>query len=302
MGLTFGWLCNHDPHTTPGGGAEMSDKLTILEGLRRGHDVRVILPPQGDGPQAVNVLGCDATVVSNSFFFPPEIIEMLVTRNKTIFYLHDYAPTCKYKLFYPLADRCLNRCPVSTYASTLLSKAALLVWLSPLHRAAWLRKHPELECVPHHLHPSPIDLAPFEEAEKRVQKKPGTVIGVNALAPYKGGENVLKYAGEHPELQFTFIGGPEEGVKLPDNCRAVDRVDYGRMPGLLARHEYAILRPRSPQPYERFPVEARAAGCKVLLNDLVGCTSYPFWPDWAATKTATRESPGKFWDAVEAVV
>jgi len=270
--------------------------------MRRGHEVRLITPPPQDQPGGINLLGCDATVISNFATFPQQMVQVIAERNKTIFYLHDYWGACHFRLFYPLAERCLTKCPVSPFTQLVMNKAALLVWLSPLHRAAWLKKHPELECVPYHLHPSPIDLAPFEAMAKSPGRVKGTVIGSNALAGYKGGNNCLDYAKDHPELKFTFIGGPEEGTKLPDNCEVIERVPHAKMPAVLSRFEYGILLPGSPQPYERFPVEARASGCRLLLNELVGCTSYPHWPDWEATKKATQESPGKFWDRVEAVV
>lgn len=294
---TFAWVCDYDPHTTSGG-AELSDRATILAGIRRGHEVRVILPVEKG---ALNIEGCDATIISNATRHPPELLNQITVRNPTIFYIHDFFPTCSWRLFYPMAERCLKTCPATPYASTMLTKAALLVWLSPLHRQAWLKKHPELEYVPFHLHPSPIDVVPFEEAAKRAVRKPGTVLGSNVLAPFKGREKTLKYVSAHPELQFTFIGNPD-GVKVPENVKVVQHVEHTRMPSVLSKFESVLLLPASPQPFERLPVEARAAGCKLILNDLVGCTSYPWWPSWAETRKAVTESPTKFWERVEEVV
>lgn len=278
------------------GGAEASDRTTVIEGIRRGHEFRFQLP---DGN--VNISDLDVAVVSNAVRYPSEILARLADNVPTVWYLHDYFGACSHRLFYPLAERCFKRCPVASFAGQVLTKAKLLVWLSPLHREAWLKLHPELENVPYHLHPSPVEPGPFEDAARTMNRQPGTVLGVNVLSSFKGRDNVLQYAKEHPELKFLFVGEPDEDCVLPPNCRAMKGIPSEQMPMLLGQSESLIHLPASPEPFARVIPEAVFAGCRLIVNDKIGALSYG-WKSKDEVKQALRAAPGKFWEAVEGAI
>jgi len=278
------------------GGAEASDRTTVIEGIRRGHTFRF---QQLD--LNMNIMGCDVAVVSNFSRYPPDIIARLVDNIPTVFYLHDYLGACSWRLHYPLAERCLTRCPVSAFPKNVMTKAKLLVWLSPLHREAWLKKHPELKDLPHHLHPSPVEPGPFEEAAKNPKREPGSVVGINVLNSFKGRDNCLDYAKAHPELKFMFIGGPDQDVTLPGNCRAMSGIASDQVPWMLAQTEYLIHLPQSPEPFGRVIPEAVFSGCKLIVNDRIGALSYG-WKTKEEMRKALTESPSKFWERVEGLL
>ena len=93
--MKVGWLQDFDPMALHGGGGEKSDRAVILEGIRRGHDIEVIVPgTPAWGPW-------DLVVVSNASVYNPQKILDAVKRQPYVFYIHDYWPLCRWRLFYP---------------------------------------------------------------------------------------------------------------------------------------------------------------------------------------------------------
>jgi len=182
----------------------------------------------------------------------------------------------------------------------LYNRSLLNIFMSPLHYQAHLGVMPSLSQHPHALVPSAID--PTDFATDPAEIKPNTVIGVNILYGFKGRENVLEYAKDHPDLTFTFVGGKEKEVDLPENCKYVGYKLREDLAALYAEHEYLIHLPSTPQPFERTPVEFIQANPKgrLIVNSLVGVASYPWFR--TGDKINRREiikqcseSPKKFW-------
>ena len=143
----------------------------------------------------------------------------------------------------------------------------------------------------------------FEETLKQLfatEKMPGTVLGVNSLLPYKGRANVLKYAAEHPELRFRFAGAAEGEGGLPANAEYLGPVTETRLKQLYAESEGFIHLPATPQPCERSCIEAKLSGCRMIINGMVGISSYPEWrlPDTEFAKWLS-ESAAKTWETLE---
>jgi len=280
------------------GGAASTDERIVKEGLRRGYDMSVILPQHGSIPAEADLL-----IVSNAAGFPESQLSRACGRTPYVVFLHDYWPLCKWRLYYSAMPKC-RRCKNKALALRLLSQSKLIFWLSPLHRQYWLKSCPELEERPHALIPPCVDPEPFEKCRSSTVKLSSddkSALGVNCLLDFKGRENVVKYAREHPEINFTFVGGSDIPPELlPPNCRYVGPKPSSEMPKLYATHTCFIHLPSTPQPGERTVLEAYFSGAKLILNELVGILSYNLdWSDRPSVKRFVLEAPRRFWQEVE---
>jgi len=286
------WLQDIGPFCQQGG-AQLSDHACILEGIRRGHEVVIGLP---EYVREGALEHSDLVVVSNATRFDARFLVRAAERRPYVMYLHDYWPLCKYRLYYPMLEKC-RRCGSLGFARRMLLGSSLNVFLSPLHLDAWAFVIPELRGHPRHLHPSPVDTERFRPTGSR--RVPNTVLGVNCLLPFKGAERVLEYAAQHPELSFTFVGA-RGNAKLPGNCRFLGYVPNERMPELYSTCEYFVHLPKSPQPCERTAIEAKLCGAKLIINPLVGAASYDwFRRDVETVRKHIRGAPAKFWESIE---
>ena len=288
------WVQDLDPLVSPGG-AELNDRQHIIEGIRRGHEVQVVVP--GLNPHDLE-RPADLVVVSNSMSLPLAAYDnWRVRRIPWVIFAHDYHPwVCKWRLFYPMEDRCRTLCFLRERWAPILQEARLLIWLSPLHRWAWLYAYPALESHPHALVPSAVDVELFRDLG---QPRSGVVM-VNSLAGFKGAANVLQWAEVHPGVEITHIGGNQEGRALPPNVRDVGYVGRTQMNEQLNRHETFLHLPSTPMPFDRTVVEAYLAGCAIEANELVGALSWPWFREGReAVRVACRAAPQTFWTEVE---
>ena len=279
-----------------GGGAQLTDRAHFLEGRLRGHDIDLWLPSSGTVDFQV-----DGAIISNATSFGFDFLRDLTTTKPCVWFLHDYWPACRYRLYYPmLEDRCRALpCYLKERWLPVLQKAKLIVWLSPLHRESWLWLYPELESVPYHLAPSPVN--PDKFYDMKLPRK--GVVAVESLAEFKGKRHVLQWAEEHPDVEITFVGGTPEADSLPSNCRDAGLVPYHLMNEVYNQHEALLHLPQSPSPFDRTTAEAYLAGCRIIGNELIGALSWPFFREGRdAVAKACRESPQGFWEAIERAV
>jgi len=288
------WVQDMDPMVYPGG-AELNDRAHIWEGVRRGHEVQVVGPEPN--PQALD-RPADLVVVSNSMSLPLDAYSRWRERRiPWVIFAHDYGPwVCKWRLFYPMEERCQTLCFLRARWGPILQEARLLIWLSPLHRWAWLYAYPQLEAHPHALVPSAVDVELFHD----LGRPRSGVVMVNSLAAFKGADNVIRWAEEHPDVQISHVGGNTEGRKVPPNVRDVGYVPQGKMNELLNSHETFLHLPSTPMPFDRTVVEAFLAGCRIEANELVGALSWDFFRQGReAVRQACQSAPQTFWQEVE---
>ena len=287
------WAQDFDFLTHPGG-AQLTDRAHFLEGIRRGHDLRVWNPMaeinDEDLVQGVNV------VASNPAFLPADAFQLMMDKGiPYVWFLHDYLPVCKYRLFYPLQELCLDRYLKERWLPMLLG-AKLIIWLSPLHRNSWLVNCPELETVTYHLSPSPVNVDSFYDMKI---ERSGT-IAVESLHPFKGRDQILKWAMEHPEVQVDILGGnPMPQIPLPPNCKDMGSVPSGRMNEVYNHYETFLHLPQNPSPFDRTIVEAYLAGCKVIGNELIGALSYTWFTSRDNVRLGCGGSSDEFWNNLE---
>lgn len=94
-----------------------------------------------------------------------------------------------------------------------------------------------------------------------------------------------------------FVGSIAPGEKL-DFGTYHGSVPYSDIPHFMNRAKHFVFLPRWPEPQGRVVTEAALCGCKLITNQNVGATSFPFdISDPANFAGATDE----FWDAIEKI-
>lgn len=292
------WICDINPLSNANSGAELSEKMVINEGIRQGHDINIFTPQSGLNGSAAT----DFVIIGNASLFKREDLIKLAEIRPTIFYIHDFFPLCKYRLYYPDLEKCKTTCPNLDFTKEFMLSTVMNIFLSPLHKGLWESAIPELADHPSYLHPSPIDTSTFR-LYNNIKRLEGTVVGVNSLLGFKGKENILAYVNDHSSTSFTFFGGKDPDVKLPPNATYLGPVPNYEMPGIFAQAESYIHLPSTCDPFCRTAVEAKLCGAKVITNKLVGATSYPEFRlpydefvDWISN------SPKNFWTEVSRYV
>lgn len=279
-----------------GGGAQNTDRAHFVEGIRKGHDMAIVTPQADIGALRKS----DAVIVSNMMAsFGPDLFHELIQRDiPSIWFFHDYQPVCKYRLFYPMLDKCKNCHRKPTWLPILLA-AHFLIWLSPLHRESWLWACPELEGKLYALVPSPVNPKDFYDMGLRRNG----VVCLSSLFPFKGRDNVLRWAEEHPDETLTCISSnPMPEKPLPPNCRDIGDQSYWALNEIYNQHQAFLHLPGTPQPFDRAVAESYLAGCQIIGNPLIGALSY----DWFTSREEVAEhcgnSPKLFWEKIEEVL
>lgn len=291
--MRFAWVQDLDIMSAAGG-AQLTDRAHFIEGIRGGHDLLLYTPQSGlTFPSRL-----DGIIISNAGSFPAKDIMELHDRGKpVIWFLHDYWPICKYRLFYPMRDSCKS-CYLVKRWEPVLKRASLIIWLSSLHRESWLWLCPELKGVPYHLAPSPVD--PMEFRDLGIPRS--GVIAVESLHEFKGRDHVIQWATDHPEVNITCLGGnPIPRIDLPPNLKDMGSQPNESMNNLYNRHESLLHLPQSPSPFDRTVAEAYLAGCKIIGNELIGALSYSWFKSRDEVANHCQDSSGDFWQAVEEV-
>lgn len=292
------WIADYNFLATLAGGAEMSDRKAYIYGLKKGYDINLV-NPENANKLAVNAV--EMFVISNAARFNFSWLSKAVSGKPYVMYLHDYYPLCKYRLFYPMLEKC-KKCKSIESVKPMLLNSILNIFLSPLHFKSWCFTIPELKDHPHHIHPSPVDLDLFKPIPG-VKRNPNAGLVVNPAA-FKGAKNTVEYCKNHPKITFTFVGSPVEGIKLPPNCVQAGYVPTPRMPGMFAQANYYVELPDTPQPYNRTVLEAKLTEVpNLILNKNIGALSYPWFnKDIKIVRKHIQEAVPKWWEKVEEVM
>jgi glycosyltransferase involved in cell wall biosynthesis len=129
--------------------------------------------------------------------------------------------------------------------------------------------------------PPPIDLSRFEDAAADVDgNRAGAVSVAQWRSVGKGAHAALEWAAGNGGADF--YGG---GVFAPEGSR---ELAYEGMPALLARYQSFVFLPTVIEPFGRLVVEAWAAGCELVVNELVGAVGW-IRDDPGAIRTAAAD-------------
>lgn len=287
--MKFCWAQDMDIFSQ-GGGSQNTDRAHFTEGIRRGHDIILVTPQREINAVFLN----EAVIISNVTAFGIETFQKLKNEARPyIWFFHDYF--CKYRLFYPMQAKC-KQCYLKERWLPILLGAKLLIWLSPLHRNSWLWSYPELKDMPHAVVPSPVDPKQFYEMGLPREN----IVSVSSLFPFKGRENVLRWAIEHPEQRVTFISGnPLPDEPLPPNCQDIGIQSFWALNEIYNRHKTFLHLPGTPMPFDRAVPEAFLAGCDIIGNKLIGALSYPWFKSRDEVAKHCGNSSKLFWEEIE---
>jgi hypothetical protein len=180
---------------------------------------------------------CGRYVVNNHLTYQP--IDFIDLAGEVIRYHHDMRPQ--------------------------LVAGARSIFCSPLQRDALGL---EGECIP-----PLIDLASFRPTrqQRRNTERKGTCCVGAFMNPGKGGHLVAEWAVANEPVDLWGFGPCLPRGEFVNQCGSVDRV---KLPELLAEYERFVFLPTALEPFGRCVVEAWAAGCEIVTNNLVGARYY----------------------------
>lgn len=275
------------PFSGQGSGAEMSIEVMMAEGFRRGHTVHAFT-----NQTLRDLTGYDFVILKNVTQFGDRPLNL---KEPVINWPSDYT-FCRWRLFYKQGGGCLTCKGVAKYAP-MFQNSVLNIFLSPLHKAAYDHVYPKMSesiCIP-----SPIEVERFKPVG--VPRQPNLVVGVNSLLPFKGINTVLSFAAQNPNKRFVFYGGkPDQPFSMPPNATYMGMQPNEKLPEIYSGAEFFIHLPETPQPFERTVAEAYLCGCKLIVNPLVGATTYPWWTDRESVRLNVGEAAKEIWEELEA--
>jgi glycosyltransferase involved in cell wall biosynthesis len=177
--------------------------------------------------------GCDLYVIHNCVLYEPD--ELAPVEVPVVKYWHDVGPHVRPEVKGWLTDHARQVC------------------CSPIQA-----EHMNLDvpCVP-----PPVDLNRFREAATHVN---GDRRGIVSVGSWRNFGKAPHRAAEWAQGNLDFYG---DGPFAPAGSVTVN---YDDMPDLLAHYERFVFLPTVIEPFGRVVAEAWAAGCEVVVNNLVG--------------------------------
>ena len=287
------------------GGAQYTDEGMVIEGIRQGHWIST---RQANDYSLQEIEESDLVIASNIVTFNNRQLEGLMENGTpVIYFLHDHN-FCKWRAYFPMGPPCNEECLRRALWEKLYYEAKGIIYLSPLHFESHKTWFPTLDTVPHLITPPPIRLEQFVERDKdlKLERVANSVVYVGPMIRYKGIENILKYAEEHPEYNYHFVG-PDfddwEAKVVQAGHKYWGKIANTALWKIYRRYEYFIHLPSYPMPAERTAIEAAICGCKLIVNDLVGMTSYPWFHEGRDSIIKhTTESPKRFWTFIDGLL
>jgi glycosyltransferase involved in cell wall biosynthesis len=140
--------------------------------------------------------------------------------------------------------------------------------------------------------PPPIDLSAFRPTrqQRRNDERKGTCCVGAFMNPGKGGHLVAEWAAKNEPVDVWGFGPYMPRGDYIADCGDVDPV---KLPQLLWNYERFVFLPTALEPFGRCVVEAWAAGCEIITNNLVGAR---YWIEEAPEKLETASED--FWTLV----
>jgi glycosyltransferase involved in cell wall biosynthesis len=99
------------------------------------------------------------------------------------------------------------------------------------------------------------------------------------------------------DVDIHFVGKIAPGERL-DFGTYYGSVPYSEIPNFMNRAKHFVFLPRWPEPQGRVVTEAALCGCKLITNQNVGATSFPFDISNPANFAGAND---EFWDVIEKI-
>jgi hypothetical protein len=201
-----------------------------------------------------------------------------------------------------MAPKC-KKCSGVEITKQFALGSVLNIFLSPLHQKVYKFVVPEIADTNILLSPPYVDPEVFKPVEG-VPRNENTTMSINTLLPFKGAQNAVQYASEHPEMTFNFVGGANDGWedRLPQNAFYFGYAEQPALPALYSQASHYLELPDTPQPFNRTVLEAKLCSVpKFIVNKNVGAMSYRFIRKGTRNSVAKRMKKvlPELWDKLE---
>jgi len=285
------WITDNKLGDSRFGGAEITNDYMIKEGIKRGHFIEII-SPRDCNKMCVFSAKYDLFILNNIFDFNYFLFD-LIKGTSYMFYHHDYnfcvyrnADCEKYK-----CNMCENSKAYMEYSS-LFQKAKLNIFLSPLHQKLTENKIPGLTSM---VIPVPLDLKLFKDYGK-ARKHDYIYFGNIYL-----GKGILETIHKYKNVHFYGRVWDKKLIKEIESMghKYLGSVKYEDMPKILNKYKYFIRGTVLKESFGRSTIEAKACGCEVLSNTIIGVDSFDLTDKELLNQCGT--APKTFWDKVEAL-
>jgi len=270
------WINDFDSKAVPFGGAELTD-AAILNAAKK-KNLNVIFKKANQIiPKILEPY--DLIILSNNYELPFNTREFIINNKKYICLCQDYGRWRK------ILD-CDTR---------LFSNAFLTIFMSPGHRELFNLFIPKAItlCIPPYINKNFCDYG---------RERNNRIMYVGYMHECKGIWNVLNYATHNPtkSIDFYYYGHKKElinAIKKQPNCYLKGSFTNELMPDLYNQYSYVILLPDVYESFSRVIAEAILCGCKLIINQKLGITSYKWTSE--ELRKATLNSHFQFWEEVE---
>jgi glycosyltransferase involved in cell wall biosynthesis len=305
-----------------GGGGEMITRDLITEGRRRGHTIRLrsVRPRTDEGTGSadlywlVDVFNFPQTLKSRGAWlrFPASLLEDIAENRPFIHMSNAYVDVCNLGHL-PCSGQaqmqCAHKSPLSfvhnlalldfgkkcfaqdPLVQKLFARSALNIYASPLHRKTIERILGEAVGREAFVLKPTVDSTVFYD---RNIERDIDYLFVGVIGEAKG-LNAMRE--RFCEADIHFVGKVATGEKL-DFGTYHGSVPYSEIPAFMNRAKHFVFLPRWPEPQGRVVVEAALCGCKLITNQNVGATSFPFDIANPASFAGASEA---FWEAIETI-
>ena len=303
-----------------GGGGEMITRALIEEGRRRGHTIRLrsVRPSLDEGIGKadlywlVDVFNFPHTLKSRGAWlrFPQSLLEEVAASRRFIHMSNAYADVCNLghlpcsgqaqmqcqhksptRLLHNVALRDFGqKCfALDPLVRKLFELSALNVYLSPLHQSTIEGILGDVRGQAAFVLKPMIDSTVFynQQLERDIE-----YLFVGVIGEAKG---LAAMRERFADTDIHFVGKIAPGEKL-DFGTWHGSVPYNEIPNFMNRAKHFVFLPRWPEPQGRVVTEAALCGCKLITNQNVGATSFPF--DISDPVNFDR-AHDEFWDAIE---
>lgn len=303
-----------------GGGGEMITRALIEEGRRRGHTIRLrsVRPGVDEGiGQAdlywlVDVFNFPQTLKSRGAWlrFPHGLLEDIAANHPFIHMSNAYVDVCNLGHL-PCSGRALAQCAYKSplrlirnlalhdfgqqcfaldpLVRKLFARSSLNVYLSPLHQQTIEGILGDARGQAAFVLKPMIDSKVFYD-QKRERDIDYLFVGV--IGEAKG---LAAMRERFRDANIHFVGKLAPGETLDFGIHH-GSVPYSEIPHFMNRAKHFVFLPRWPEPQGRVVTEAALCGCKLITNQNVGATSFPFD---IANPANFAGAADDFWDAIE---
>lgn len=243
----------------------LADQAAVLGGAELTQAEFKAVAPAGleivDCPPGVVMDGLDRYVIHNCLTYEPEDLQVIGKR-PALKYWHDVGPHLQPPIRDWIARHAVQVCCSPTQADYMGIAANVI--------------------------PPAVDLDRFRAAAALMNGGRKGNVSVGSWRNFgKAAHRAAEWGGRNGGIEFYG-----EGPFAPADARPVP---YEDMPGLLARYQTFVFLPTVLEPFGRLVVEAWAAGCEVVTNNLVGAR----W--WIENQPEALETAGEdFWKVVTA--